>query len=193
MLNDFFKTKDPSLNINNHLPLARPGFPFILMAFLAFLIFLLVGWHLIYTFFLALTIFVGWFFRDPARPTPPMGFGLSPADGRIIRIETLDENPYTGRPAKKISIFMNVLNVHVNRVPVSGRLVSQTYFPGAFFNASLDKASLNNERNAVVIETEEGPIAMVQIAGLVARRIVSWVSEGDDLSRGQRFGMIRFG
>ncbi|MGL4208551.1 MAG: phosphatidylserine decarboxylase, partial [Candidatus Adiutrix sp.] len=99
----------------------------------------------------------------------------------------------TGRPAKKISIFMNVLNVHVNRVPVSGRLVSQTYFPGAFFNASLDKASLNNERNAVVIETEEGPIAMVQIAGLVARRIVSWVSEGDDLSRGQRFGMIRFG
>jgi phosphatidylserine decarboxylase len=88
---------------------------------------------------------------------------------------------------------MNVFNVHVNRAPVSGAILRQTYFPGAFVNASFDKASEQNERNAVVIDTPQGPVAMVQIAGLIARRIVSWVGDGYELRRGQRFGMIRFG
>ena len=192
-MQDYFKAKDPALNIDNQLPVARPGLIFILISLVLFLFALLADFDCLRNFLFATTLFITWFFRDPKRPTPPAGYGLSPADGRIIKIEDISENPYTSGPARKISIFMNVFNVHVNRIPVDGRLVSQTYHPGTFLNASLDKASENNERNALVLETTEGPVAMVQIAGLIARRIVSWVGDGSALQRGQRFGLIRFG
>ena len=192
-MEDYFKARVPAFNIDNTLPVARPGLVFIAASAVIFIICVLAGWTCLATIFFLLTCFITWFFRDPERPTPPEGFGLSPADGRVIKIETVEENPYTVGPAKKVSIFMNVFNVHVNRIPADGRLTAQTYFPGAFLNASFDKASENNERNALVLETAEGPVAMVQIAGLIARRIVSWVAEGEELKRGQRFGMIRFG
>lgn len=192
-MKDYFMSKVPDVNINNTLPVARPGLVFIAVSAVIFLICALVGWSCLALIFFLITGFIAWFFRDPERPTPPEGFGLSPADGRIIKTETVEQNPYFDGPAQKVSIFMNVFNVHVNRVPADGRLAAQTYFPGLFVNASLDKASENNERNALVLETEEGRVALVQIAGLVARRIVSWVAEGEELKRGQRFGMIRFG
>lgn len=192
-MKDYFKAQEPAFNINNTLPVARPGLVFIIASALIFLICVLAGWRCLSVITFFITCFVSWFFRDPERPTPPEGFGLSPADGRIIKIENLDDNPYTNGPAKKISIFMNVFNVHVNRVAIDGQLASQIYHPGTFVNADLDKASVNNERNALILNTEQGPVAMVQIAGLIARRIVSWVAEGDQLQRGQRFGMIRFG
>ena len=134
-----------------------------------------------------------WFFREPDRQSGLEGYALSAADEQVIKVENIEDNPYTKGPAKKVSIFMNVFSVHVNRIPVAGRLKDQIYYPGKFVNANFDKASEDNERNALVLETEYGRVAMVQIAGLIARRIVSWVEEGQNLSRGQRCGMIRFG
>ncbi|MDR0880999.1 MAG: phosphatidylserine decarboxylase family protein [Candidatus Adiutrix sp.] len=192
-MKDYFRTREPNLNIYNRLPVARPGLIFMLAAAALTLLSLALGWRCLASLFFLITLFMVWFFRDPRRPTPPGTFGLSPADGRVIRVEDLADNPYTRQPAKKVSIFMNVFNVHVNRIPLGGQLTSQTYHPGAFFNASLDKASEGNERNALVLATADGPVAVVQIAGLIARRIVSWVAEGQRLERGQRFGLIRFG
>ena len=192
-MKDIFRAHEPAPNINNTLPVARPGLIFIAIGVVLFLLCLALDWDWLGHLMFLLTLFTVWFFRDPKRPTPPEGFGLSPADGRIIKVESLADNPYTNAPAKKVSIFMSPMNVHVNRAPVSGQLISQTYFPGTFVNASFDKASENNERNAVVLSTDDGPVAVVQIAGFIARRIVSWVQEGERLDRGQRFGMIRFG
>lgn len=192
-MKDFFLVREPAVNIHNDLPVARPGIVFILISTVLFLAALAADLNCLRNILFLTTAFIIWFFRDPKRPTPPDGFGLSPADGRVIKVESLTDSPFTSGPAKKVSIFMNLFNVHVNRVPISGRLLSQTYFPGSFINASLDKASERNERNALILETEEGPVVMVQIAGLIARRIVSWVAEGEQLERGQRFGLIRFG
>jgi phosphatidylserine decarboxylase len=174
-MKDYFQSRAPGLNINNNLPVARPGLVFILVPAVLALLTLTLGWCTLTTLFALAAAFSAWFFRDPDRPTPPSGFGLSPADGRVIKVESLPDNPYLSGPTVKISIFMSPFNVHVNRAPLDGRLVSQTYFPGAFLKASLDKASTLNERNALVLETEEGPVAVVQIAGLIARRIVTWV------------------
>jgi phosphatidylserine decarboxylase len=134
------------------------------------------------------------FFRDPAReiPSDPRAV-LSPADGRIVVIEKAID-PYRQQEALKISVFMNVFNVHSNRTPVDGTVERVEYHAGSFLNASLAKASLENERNAVLLKTPEGvEITFVQIAGLVARRILCYVKAGDALSRGQRYGFIRFG
>jgi len=134
------------------------------------------------------------FFRDPPRrgSTEPLAV-LSPADGRIVAVlNTVD--PYGKRDALKISVFMNVFNVHSNRSPVDGKVLSVEYFPGKFFNAALDKASLENERNAMVLETASGHmVTAVQVAGLVAKRILCYAKTGDLLARGQRYGFIRFG
>ena len=134
------------------------------------------------------------FFRDPERVIPQeKGIAVSPADGRVIRITERDD-PLTGERRQCISIFMNVFNVHVNRAPVGGTVVNIEYIPGKYFNASLDKASTDNERCLWLMEEENGARwTFVQIAGLVARRIVPHAEQGDCLSRGQRFGMIRFG
>jgi phosphatidylserine decarboxylase len=143
-----------------------------------------------------LSLFVTYFFRDPERSNgAPQGAVLSPADGRILKIEHMEAggNPL-GEAAVKISIFMSVFNVHVNRVPAKGMIERITYHPGKFFAANLDKASEQNEKNRVILQTPDyGRIAFVQIAGLIARRIACWVSEGDPVQAGQRFGLIRFG
>lgn len=134
------------------------------------------------------------FFRDPSRVIPSgKNIAVSPADGTIIRIEDRT-HPFDGQTSLCISIFMSVFNVHVNRTPVACRVCEIKYYPGRFFNASLDKASLDNERCAWLLEDKNGTSwAMVQIAGLIARRIVCRAREGDELNRGQRIGMIRFG
>jgi phosphatidylserine decarboxylase len=139
-------------------------------------------------------LFVLQFFRDPPRVIPDVKNAvISPADGRIVAIEKT-RDVYADRDALKISVFMNVFNVHSNRSPVDGSIQNIQYFPGKFVNADLDKASTENERNALVIKTASGVIVTsVQVAGLIARRILCYVSKGAQLSRGQRYGFIRFG
>jgi phosphatidylserine decarboxylase len=140
------------------------------------------------------TLFVLQFFRDPARPVP-VGeqWILSPADGRIVAVLPCTD-PYLQRPAIKVSVFMNVFNVHSNRSPVAGTVRQVAYHPGQFLNADLDKASEANERNALVLETATGrQLTCVQVAGLIARRILCYVKVGDALQAGQRYGFIRFG
>ena len=140
------------------------------------------------------TLFVLQFFRDPARDVPDEPRAVvSPADGRIVMVGRA-QDPYLKREALKISVFMNVFNVHSNRAPVDGVVKERWYYPGAFVNAALDKASLENERNALWLRTAAGAdVTCVQIAGLIARRILCYVDAGAELVRGQRFGFIRFG
>lgn len=141
------------------------------------------------------TFFVIYFFRNPPRDIPEAdNIVTSPADGKIVQKMIVSNNEYLGSDAMKISVFMNVFNVHVNRSPFAGKVLKVEYHPGKFVNASFDKASELNERNAVMIETDKGKkILFVQIAGLIARRIVCYVNEGDSLLKGERFGLIRFG
>jgi phosphatidylserine decarboxylase len=144
-----------------------------------------------------LTLWCALFFRDPVRVTPTReGVVVAPADGRISMVTQAlppAELALGDRPLPRISIFMSVFNCHVNRSPVTGRIDRIAYRPGAFINAELDKASEHNERNSLVISTPNGRIGVIQIAGLVARRIVSFVREGQAIAAGERFGLIRFG
>lgn len=144
----------------------------------------------------ALTLFVLFFFRDPdRRARVPEKAVLTPADGKILDVRTVEGggNPL-GTRAVKVSVFMSLFNVHVNRIPTGGRISMISYRPGAFLSANLDKASEKNERNTIRLNTRDGKqIVFIQIAGLIARRIACWVREGDDVQVGQRFGLIRFG
>ncbi|MXS82607.1 phosphatidylserine decarboxylase [Nitrosomonas oligotropha] len=144
--------------------------------------------------FWVIALFVLQFFRDPPREVPAdRNAILAPADGRIVAVEKT-QDPYLDREALKISVFMNVFNVHSNRSPVDGEVRDKWYFPGKFVNADLPKASLENERNALWIKTDRGAdVTCVQVAGLIAKRILCHVSPGEHLARGQRFGFIRFG
>ena len=177
-----------------HPIVAREGWPFIALALiLTVVIQYVVGFAWSIPCWI-LTLFVVQFFRDPARIIPQQENAvLAPADGRIVTIDhTID--PYLQREAIKISVFMNVFNVHSNRSPIKGRIEKIWYHAGSFLNAALSKASLENERNAVHARLENGTdIVFVQIAGLVARRILCYVKEGDTLHKGQRYGFIRFG
>ncbi|MFM1759636.1 MAG: hypothetical protein RLY75_906 [Pseudomonadota bacterium] len=138
-------------------------------------------------------IFVLQFFRDPQRIAAiGRDLVLSPADGRIVVVEKAND-PYAGREALKISVFMNVFNVHSNRSAVNGTVKEIQYFPGKFVNADLDKASTENERNAVVIDANGQIVTLVQVAGLIARRILCYIHVGDRLKAGERYGFIRFG
>lgn len=183
--------------MNNSYPhplIAREGWPFVGFTLaLALLLTVLVSFWWALPAWVAF-IFVVQFFRDPARPIPArQNAVLSPADGRIVVIEKT-RDVYADRDALKISVFMNVFNVHSNRAPVDGKISQVQYFPGKFVNADLDKASTENERNAIVIQTPEGKcVTSVQVAGLIARRILCYVKPGDELKRGQRYGFIRFG
>jgi phosphatidylserine decarboxylase len=181
--------------MNHNSYIAGEGFPFIIPLGIATLLAFLAGFKAISLILLGVTLFVLWFFRNPQRNTPEKnGLVISPADGRVIRIEetTSDEQP--GRTFQKISIFMNVFNVHVNRIPCSGEVRFVRYREGKFLSANLDKASKLNERNTVLLQTADGrEIMTVQIAGLIARRIVCWLKEGMQVTRGDRFGLIRFG
>lgn len=177
-----------------HPLIAREGWPFVAaILVVSLLVQLAGGFGWAWPFWL-LAMFVLQFFRDPARDVPGADDAvLCPADGRVIVVERA-RDPYADRDALKVSIFMNVFNVHSNRAPVDGTIERIDYFPGKFFNADLDKASEANERNALSIRRDDGAaITCVQVAGLVARRILCYVASGERLARGQRFGFIRFG
>jgi phosphatidylserine decarboxylase len=175
-------------------PIARPGFRFI---FLGLLIFMLGFWAGGLIFFpgLVLTLFFVYFFRDPERavPTGP-GLMISPADGRIIALERVREEQFLKQPVQKLSIFMNVFDVHVNRAPVAGRVMGKVYQSGRYLAANRPEAPDQNEQLAVHLRTAQGAeVVMVQIAGLIARRIISYVQEGEELDQGERVGLICFG
>lgn len=143
----------------------------------------------------AITLFIVWFFRNPERSfQDEEKLVISPADGKVIKIENVNMTGTIAGKFKKISVFMNVFSVHVNRTPYPGKIEKINYHEGKFFSANLDKASLDNERNEVMIRTADGrAIWAVQIAGLVARRIVCWINVGTQVLKGERFGLIRFG
>ncbi len=171
------------------------GFPFIILSlvFTGFAAFFGVAWLTI--LLAALTIFIIAFFRNPERRFEDAEkLVISPADGKVIKIEDVEDRGSMAGRFKKISIFMNVFNVHVNRAPCEGTIEKISYHPGKFVSANLDKASAENERNEVLIRTKDGrAILTVQVAGLIARRIVCWTREGETIAKGERFGMIRFG
>jgi phosphatidylserine decarboxylase len=177
-------------------PVHPEGYPFIggfaLASLILFWMWSPLGW-----IGFVLTVWCALFFRDPVRVTPVReGLVVAPADGRISLITHALPPAELGlgdKPLLRVSIFMSVFNCHVNRAPVTGRIDRIAYRPGAFINAELDKASEDNERNSLVISTPQGRIGVVQIAGLVARRIVSFVKEGQSIGAGERFGLIRFG
>jgi phosphatidylserine decarboxylase len=176
-------------------PVASAGYTFIFVAAFTTAILALLGLTTLTLIGLVVTFCICGFFRDPDRVIPDEeGVVVSPADGKVIAAGLVDNSPYYSGESMKISIFMSVFNVHVNRVPFNGQVKSINYNPGKFFSANLDKASQQNEHNAVSIEMENGkPLCVVQIAGLIARRIICFVNPGDQLLRGQRFGLICFG
>lgn len=181
---------------NSLVPINREGYRFILVFFVVSLILSWV-WMPLFWVGMILTAWCAYFFRDPARVTPvDPHLVISPADGKIsfvgpfvppAEIELGDEEMV------RISVFMDVYNCHVNRIPMDGTVESIHYRPGKFANAELDKASDHNERNSLVLQTAHGKIGVVQVAGLVARRIVCWVKEEEEVVAGKRFGLIRFG
>jgi phosphatidylserine decarboxylase len=179
--------------MDSHPLIAREGWPHVLLTLgLALLATWLLGWWSVP--FWLLLVFVVQFFRDPARTIDGSAHALlSAADGRVVVVGKA-RDPYLERDALKISVFMNVFNVHSNRAPVSGTVVKTWYHPGTFLNAALDKASAENERLAVHFRTDDGvDVTSVQIAGLIARRIFCYVKEGERVAAGQRYGFIRFG
>src|ERR1700738_3919102 len=177
-------------------PIHPEGYPFIggfsLASLIMFSISTPLGWG-----GALLTVWCALFFRDPVRVTPVReGIVVAPADGRVSMVALAIPPAELGlgdKPLLRISIFMSVFNCHVNRSPVAGRIDRIAYRPGKFINAELDKASEDNERNSLVISTPSGRIGVIQIAGLVARRIVSFVRAGHSIRAGERFGLIRFG
>ncbi len=176
--------------------IATEGYPFIVVSLVVTVfIALLSGNRWLIILFTLLTFFIIWFFRNPERSFQDQEKALiSPADGKVIKIENVEVDGTISGRFKKISIFMNVFNVHVNRAPYAGKIETINYHEGKFFSANLDKASKENERNEVMIHTEDGrTIWTVQIAGLIARRIVCWVNPGANIKKGERFGLIRFG
>jgi len=176
-------------------PIAVEGIPFVVIAGIISVLFFVADLIIPAVFFSLVTLFIVWFFRNPERSVPPGEKNvISPADGKIIDVREMQENRILNKRMLKISIFMNLFNVHVNRLPCTGKVVDIVYNPGKFVSANLDKASLENEQNAVVLETPAGEkIIFIQIAGLIARRIVCWLRKGQFVKRGERFGLIRFG
>jgi len=183
--------------IYNTWPVAKEGVPFIVASSGVTVLLAFFGHFYVSMLFGIVAFFIIFFFRDPERTYDPDDEKavLTPADGTILEVLHLDgsDNPI-GHPAVKVSIFMSIFNVHVNRIPIGGVIEAISYHPGKFFSANFDKASKENERNLIVLQTGTAErIAFVQIAGLIARRIVWWIEKGDQVTRGQRFGLIRFG
>lgn len=169
------------------------GYHFLLLCAFSALLFAIIDCWPVALILLLITWISAHFFRDPVRVVPTTkSIAVSPADGKVVKIEKMPD-PFTGQPRTCVSIFMNLLSVHVTRMPIAAKIAAISYSPGKFFNASLDKASQYNERCAYSIAGDDGNFAMVQIAGLVAQRIVPRVVAGDELERGERFGMIKFG
>ncbi len=177
-------------------PIARPGLCYICGACAVTAMLFFMGWFFAAWTAFFVTLFVCWFFRDPDRDIPgDDNVIVSPADGKILAVDQIDKNNFIDAcPCIKVSIFMNIFNVHVNRIPIGGEIIKTEYYPGKFFNASFDKSSKDNERNALVIVTDKGKsYAVVQIAGLIARRIICRAGRRDRLKTGDRYGMICFG
>jgi len=202
-----YRKSEEASNVSNHqgyldwfgdlfVPIHRDGHKFLGISLLAtiigFLLWSALGWIL-----LIVTAWIAYFFRDPDRVTPLReGLVIAPADGRVVGIERVPPPPELGLDGERtrISIFLSMMDCHVNRAPVAGRISRSIYVPGAFFSAASDKSSEENERRALVIETPGGTeVAVLQIAGLISRRIVTFAGEGDTVGIGQRFGLIRFG
>lgn len=181
--------------LSPQIPIAKEGYPFIgFMAFIT-LVFAALSYDLLAWPCLVLSAFVLSFFRDPERFVPvDEELMVSPADGKVIIVETVTDDDFTQGQAYKISIFMNVFNVHVNRTPMAGTVEKVIYRPGKFYSADSQRGALQNEYCAAVLRTSSGKkMAFVQIAGLIARRIVCWLEAGDEVTKGSRFGLIRFG
>lgn len=176
-------------------PVAREGYPFIWYSAFCTLLLSLLGYTIPAGLMFVVTTFILAFFRDPERFVCPDEDALvCPADGKIISIEEVDDNQFTNQKVQKVCIFMNVFNVHVNRLPFSGKVERTIYHPGKFYSADSDKAALENEYFATVLALPaEKKIAVVQIAGLIARRIICWLEQDDVAVKGRRFGLIRFG
>ncbi len=177
-----------------HIHLAPESYPFVFLFAFTAIFFAVIDWVFFALLFFAAMVFTLYFFRDPDRVVPSAaGLAVSPADGKIIRIARRPD-PFTGEDVNCVSIFMDVFSVHINRSPVSGKIIGMKYDAGSFVNASWDKASKENERCSYQLVDEHKHVwTFVQVAGLVARRIVPFAEEGDTLARGERFGLIRFG
>ena len=190
---DLYSWPEPPGRIT--LSVAKAGYPLIFAGAFVTLIFALLGMTYVTIMGLVVTMGVCWFFRDPDRVVPNQPEAVvSPADGKVVSVGDADDTPFYRGRCKKISIFMSVFNVHVNRIPFSGSVKEVRYHPGKFFAANLDKASLQNEHNAVYLESEGAPaLCVVQIAGLIARRIICKVQPGNEVLKGQRYGIICFG
>jgi len=191
-MKEYRRVEPPSLKA---FPVAKAGVPIIAAAAFVTAVFALLSLTIAALLGIVATFFICYFFRDPDRVIPDQENAVvSPADGKVIKIETVQNSRFCDGPSRKISIFMSIFNVHVNRVPCTGTITRISYYPGKFFSANLDKASRDNEHNAVFLETADGRrICFVQIAGLVARRIICHIKEKDRVDRGQRFGLICFG
>jgi phosphatidylserine decarboxylase len=175
--------------------MAKEGHPFFIPMVLLTVILGILGWRVWMTLGILLSLFIAYFFRNPRREIPSLqNVILSPADGRVVHVGECEENRFLKEKALKVSIFMSLFDVHLNRAPVSGTILAKNYIPGRFLMANVEKSSLLNEQNAMVLETEDRyKILLVQIAGFVARRIVCYAKAGDTLRKGQIFGLIRFG
>ncbi len=177
------------------IPVAQEGYPFIALAAFATIVIAILGYELIALLALLFTSFVVYFFRDPDRIVPDdEDVIVAPADGKIILIEKIFDDHFVKEHVYKISIFMNIFNVHVNRMPFGGQVEAIQYSPGKFYAANTEQGVLENEHCGVIFTSSaQKKMAVVQIAGLLARRIVCWACKGDSLVKGQRFGLIRFG
>ena len=183
-------------SINNKLPIAWEGIPFILIGIVLTSILFIFHWKLLAIPMAVATLFTIYFFRDPERTHLDNEKAIfTPADGTVLSIENLHNGDYRLKDkAIKISIFMSIFNAHINRIPIKGKIAQLSYHPGTFFSANRDKASVYNEHNIVTLETDnKKKIIFVQIAGIIARRIACWIKKGDYVETGQRFGLIRFG
>ena len=175
------------------IPIAKDGYIFILPLAVLTGIFWALSWLWVTGLFAGLFLFVTWFFRDPERSIPEDPNAIvSAGDGRVVEI-VQEKDPLLDGVYTRVSVFLNVFNVHVNRVPIAGKIQATRYNPGKFLNAASHKASLDNEQSAILLNNGHVTILVKQIAGLIARRIVCWAEEGDEYQRGQRFGLIRFG
>ena len=191
-MNNYSWTDPPGLT---SFPIAKAGYPLIFGCAFVTAIFALLGLTILTLISLAFTFFVCCFFRDPDRVIPKeSGAIVSPADGKVIAAGVVANSAFYESETMKISIFMSVFNVHVNRIPYNGQVKRISYHPGKFVSANLDKASLENEHNAVFLETDKGDsLCFVQVAGLIARRIICHIQPGENVERGKRYGMICFG
>ncbi len=179
----------------NRWPIAKEGLSFLIPMVVLTILLGILGWTAWMYLGIFLSLFIAYFFRNPRREIPNLqNIILSPADGRIIHVGECEEDRFLKKKTLKVSIFMSIFDVHINRAPVSGRVLERNYLPGRFLVASVEKSSLLNEQNAVILETEDRfKILLIQIAGFVARRIVCYAKTGDLLRKGEIFGLIRFG